>query len=396
MDAKWISPKTIIGPVATGSFYYPRTEIVEEIWDELEKGNFILIAAPRRVGKTSIMRDIEANPRERFKVKFQNIQGVISKDDFYKMLYGLILSCLKNSQKAKKWFEGYVKSKSITGISLEGGVTFEKVPLNYLDEINSVLGKFDKNTETVVLLIDELPEVLHRLNKNGKKDDAIAILNQLRTWRQSGYKLQFVFAGSIGIHYVVKAIEGRTSGLNDLNKTICNPLLDDEPDDYVSWATNGATVQYSGKMKQCLLEKIQSYYTPYFINLMLYEIDRKAKLRRDNVISESDVDEAFLNIIRNNDYFADWKSRLKEYMPKDEFNFVNEILIHIAHKDSIPVQIIYDKAVRYDKQTDYMDLLSDLMQDGYIVEDNEGSNNYVFVSPFLKAFWKRNNPIYHE
>lgn len=397
MDTEWISPKTILGPVATGDYYYPRKEIVEEIWCELEKGNFILIAAPRRVGKTSIMKDIEANPRANFKVKFESIQGVNSKEEFYKILYKLILTCLNNSSKAQKWLAHYVKSKSIVEITIEGGIKFSNVKVDYLEEINSIFKQLDENTETIVLLLDELPEVLHRLNKNGKKDEAIAILNQLRTWRQSGFKkLQFVFAGSIGIHYVVKAIEGRTSGLNDLHKVICNPLVGEEPHAFIEWSTADATVQYTETLKNYLLQKIQYYYTPYFINLMLDEINRTAKKRKNPNITEADIDIAFLTIEKNNDHFADWKNRLKDYMPKSDFDFVNEILIHVAHKETIAIQAIYNKAVSHEKTDDYMDLINDLEQDGYLVEGTVGSQNYVFISPFLKVFWKRNNPIYNE
>jgi len=397
MKTNWISPRTILGPPATGKYYYPRKEIVEEIWDELEKGNFILIAAPRRVGKTSVMRDIEANPRENYKVTFENIQAVKSEIDFYKTLYKLILNCLSTSKKASKWLSAYIKTKKITEISTSG-IKLEDKELDYLQEINTIFKELDSNTETIVLLLDELPEVLHQLDKTGKKDEAIAILHQLRAWRQSNLKkMQFVFAGSVGIHYVVKNIEGRTSSLNDLIPAICNPLAREEALDYIEWATsNKASVQYENEVKNYLLQKIQHYYTPYFINLMLGEIDKIARKRNNATITEKDIDQAFLNVEKSNEHFADWKKRLQDYMPKEDFNFVNDILMHIAHRGSISIQTIYDKAVRQDMTVDYMDLISDLMQDGYLVEDADGSHNYVFISPFLKAFWKRNNPIYNE
>ena len=72
--------------------------------------------------------------------------------------------------------------------------------------------------------------------------------------------------------------------------------------------------------------------------------------------------------------------------------FVNEILKHIAHRDRITIQEIYDKAIKYEKEDDYMTFIRDLQQDGYIVE-NEGK--YIFISPFLKEFWKLDNPIYN-
>lgn len=397
MKTNWISPKTILGSPATGNYYYPRTEIVEEIWDELEKGNFILIAAPRRAGKTSVMRDIEANPRENYKVTFENIQAVKSEIDFYKTLHKLILNCLNTSKKASKWLSVYIKTKKISEISTSG-IKLEDKDLNYLHEINTIFKELDSNTETIVLLLDELPEVLHQLDKTGKKDEAIAILHQLRAWRQSGFKkLQFVFAGSVGIHYVVKNIEGRTSSLNDLIPAICNPLTREEALNYIEWATsNKASIQYVDELKNNLLQKIQHYYTPYFINLMLGEIDKAARKRNSTTITEKDIDQAFLNVEKSNEHFADWKKRLRDYMPKDDFNFVNDILIHIAHLNSISIQTIYNKAVKQEKTVDYMDMIHDLVHDGYITETSEESHNYVFISPFLKAFWKRNNPIYHE
>lgn len=84
MKLNWISPKTIMGSVAAEStYYYPRTAIVNEIWQELDKGSYISIAAPRRVGKTSIMRDLERNPRAGYIVKFESIQAVQSEAEFY-------------------------------------------------------------------------------------------------------------------------------------------------------------------------------------------------------------------------------------------------------------------------------------------------------------------------
>lgn len=179
--------------------------------------------------------------------------------------------------------------------------------LNYLDEINSIFTDLGDKGETVILLLDELPEVLHHLNKIGKKEEATAILRQLRVWRQSNFKkLQFVFAGSVGIHYVVKNIEGRTSSLNDLIPAICNPLTKDDAEHYITWATsNNASVQYDPEIKTYLLQEIQHYFTPYFINLMLEEIDKIARKHKSGAISKEDIDQAFLNVEKDNQHFAD-------------------------------------------------------------------------------------------
>ncbi len=393
MEQSWKSPNTIIGPAATGNYYFQRDEIVNEIWKELEKGNYILIAAPRRVGKTSVMKYMEENPLENFKLVFKNIQSIKSENELYEELYRLILSCLNKSTQLKQWFGQYLKSKSISEIDLSGNIKFSDVDIDFKEEIDNIIPKIEDNGETIVLLIDELPEVLHKLNKNGKKEEAISILKNLRGWRQNGQfkKMRFVLAGSIGIHYVVNTIEGRNSDLNDLVKIPCNPLEKTETNAYFDWATKNATVQYTVEMREYLLSKIL-YFVPYFFNIMLDVIDNRSKKDKNPAVTKQSIDAAFDLVIKNNDYFKDWKKRLSDYLPKEDFSFVNELLIHIAHKDKISIQEIYNKAVNYNKVDDFMEFVSDLERDGYIVENNL---QYVFISPFLKEFWKRNNPVYN-
>ena len=164
-----------------------------------------------------------------------------------------------------------------------------------------------------------------------------------------------------------------------------------EVNDYLDWATENATVQYSAELREYLQDKIR-YFVPYFFNIMLDTIDKTARNGNNPNINSLSIDRAFELAIKNNDYFKDWKKRLSDYLPKEDFSFVNELLIHIAHKDKISIQEIYNKAVNHNKVNDYMDFVNDLEHDGYIAEQNQ---KYVFISPFLKEFWKRNNPVYN-
>ncbi|PXY42310.1 hypothetical protein DMB65_03520 [Flavobacterium cheongpyeongense] len=393
MKNNWIAPKIIIGKDATGEYYYRREYIENEIWSEIKKGNNVLIAAPRRVGKTSVMKYLIENTESGYKLIFRNVQGIDTEKEFYKTIYELIIKCLNKFKSNKQLITDYFKQKKITEISWSGGITIEDNEIDYLYEINNLIPKLDVNGETIVLLIDELPEVLHNLHKKGNNDIAKSIIKNLRQWRQeNGYeKLQFVLAGSVGIHYVVNLIDGRTSDINDLNKIYYQPLNENEVDHYIDWATNKASVLFDNALKGYLRTKIQ-YFVPYFINLMLDEIDKTARKNKNTVISEIDIDNAFNSIIRNNDYFSDWKKRLSDYLPKEDFKFVNDILKHIAHRDQITIQEIYNKAQTFDKEEDYMSFIKDLTQDGYIVENN---SKYIFISPFLKEFWKLDNPVYN-
>jgi uncharacterized protein len=392
MSKDWIGPHIIIGSSATGNYYYPRPQIVADIWEELKKGNNAVLAAPRRVGKSSVMIDMAENCPKGYKCIFKNIQGIKSEEAFYKLLYGLIVSCLNPFQKTKVWVQELWKEHKIDEISIDGKVKLKDTVIDYLDEVNRLLPKLNNKEIKIVLFIDELPEVLHNLHKAGKTQEAASILENMRRWRQEEeYKnLRFVLAGSIGIHYVVKTIEGRTTDLNDFNPVKFEVLSVDEAEHYMQWATsNNASIQYNENCSKHLLSKIQ-YYVPYFINLMLDEINKSARKNNNPNITIDDIDKAFDAIVKSSDHFKDWKNRLFDYMPKDDANFLNDILIHIAYKDSIGKQKIHDIATAHNKVMERMDLLDELEKDGYITEQGD---THIFVSPFLKAFWKRNNPV---
>ena len=395
MNKDWKSTtRLVLGPVATGSSYYPRQDIIENIWVKIESNAHVLIAAPRRVGKTSVMKAMLLEERDGFSIAFESIQNIKSEKEFYKRIYDLIFGSLSKKEKLQEWLKNLSKTISIKGIDVKGKVELEKVEIDYLSAITSIAEKIAEHNETVVLLIDELPEVLFTLYKAGQVEEAKSILKTLRVWRQEDAfkKLKFVFAGSVGIHFVVKHIEDRTSDLNDLAKVNYEPLSKVEAKNYIDWATENATIQYDETLKEIILEKI-NYYVPYFINLLLDRIDKQARAKENPHIRSADIDFAFDFVVKDTEYFKDWFNRLNDYLPATDFDFVNEVLIHTAHKNTISIQEIYDKAVKHKKTTEYMLLINELENDGYIVENKNG---YVFISPFLQAFWKKINPIYND
>lgn len=386
----WISPRIIIGNTAIGDYYYNRPGIVAEIWEEIEKGNHVLLAAPRRIGKSSVMIFMSEHCAEGIKAKFENIEGITSEEGFYKRIYELMQECLSRFQKAEKWLGEDVKI-SVKKVSTTG-VEFGETKTVYLDEIRKILLQLQKNKVKIVLFIDELPEVLKFLYKNNKKEQASSILNNIRAWRQNEWKSNFalVLAGSVGIHHVVKTYEGRTADLNDLHSVKFEAFTNAETKDYIVWVTKNASVQYSEELQNYIITKI-TYSLPYFINLLLNEINIIAKKASNVEVNRAIIDKAFDAVIKNSDYFEEWRNRLFEYFPKEEADFLDEVLTNLAKKGSTNLRQVHDLAIKHQQQKKFVSLLDDLEKDGYIVEQNE---KYVFVSPFLQAFWKRSNPFY--
>ncbi|MBN8679150.1 MAG: ATP-binding protein [Chitinophagales bacterium] len=394
MKNTWTNPKVTIGNTAEGTFYFPRPFIEESIWEEIEKGNHVLIAAPRRVGKSSVMLALAENCPENTRCLFQNIQGIKSEAEYYRRFYELLLQCLNQFDRGLKWVAQFVKGIKIEEITLDGVKFGDKNDINFEQELKSLLTKIAESEVRVVLLLDELPEVLNNLRKQNRGEEAGNILNHLRELRQNPKlrnRLNLVLAGSVGIQHVVKAIEGRIADINDFNPVAFDPMTRTEALNYIHWATKDATVQYKPALAEYLLDQVR-HYIPYFLNLMLDEINKAARRANDPAIDSSHVNLAFQAIVVNSDHFKEWKNRLNDYFEPAEKAFLMEVLVHIAHKDNISPQILYDFAIKHQLQYAYMELVHGLEHDGYLTEQ---AGQYRFVSPFLQAFWRRDNPIYN-
>jgi len=391
---KWVHPNLIIGNKATGKYYFRRPEIEREISIEIKKGNHVLVAAPRRVGKTSVMEYLKSNCDENWMCVMENIQSISSENELYKRMYELILSCLNTNKQLWNKLGDKFREINLEEVGMEGKLKFgDKKQLDYKAEIDNLIPQLPKEIKLVIFL-DELPEVLHQLNKANKKAEANSLLKNLRRWRQGEEfnLLCLVVTGSIGLHHIVADITGRVTDNNDYGRVSFKPFNYKQAFDFIDFVTDSATVKYSADLKLYLLDKIQ-YKIPYFINLILTEVDKKAFTLNDVNITNDSIDDAFEKVILENENFKDWKKRLFEYFEISNAKFMNDILIEIAHLGVMNKRKIYDLSRKRNKVDSYMELVKILVNDGYVVEQEHG---YVFLSPFLATFWKNDNPIFDE
>ncbi len=391
MNKNWVSPNTIVGDAATGIRYLRREEINSEFWAEVKKGNHILFVAPRRVGKTSIMKDLAENPAAGYTCIYQNIEGVKSRNEFYQRLFELILHCVTKVSKAKALLGKWQNTYQIGEIT-KAGIKFNRKDIDYEVEVRSIIPELVDAQIHTVLFLDEFAEVILKLQKQGKQQDAIDILHTLREFRSDENFRHFtlVFAGSIGLEYVIKSID-RPKIINDIYRIHTVALSKNEADKLIYQLLNGSTITLDETVQMYLCDKIQ-HLLPYYIQLMLQELDTVAKAKSSPVINDEMIDEAFRKVVVKNTNFEDWLVRLRDYQQAN-FPFINAILIMCAHKKIITVQEVYDLAEKFSKTDNYMDFVDELMVDGYLIEFEE--HKYQFLSPFLQNFWLKKFPIYH-
>jgi hypothetical protein len=390
-NQEWVHPETITGPPAEGARFFRRDYINEGLWREINKGVHILFAAPRRVGKTSIMKDIVYQGKEDYLCIFENIQSINTNEQFYKRLYFLLLNQLGNITKAKKYLTKWLKTKGIEEINWEGGVKFKEKQLDYKNELLSLITKLSELNQKTVLFLDEFAEVIFRVKKKEGADSAIDILHTLREIRNKkdfSY-CYFVLSGSVGLDHVVESID-RLTLINDLHSLKVGALNETEANRFIRKITKGASMQIGKKELKHINSKLK-HMVPYFIQLIIEECNTILQNGTRADLTKEDIDNAFDIVVKTDKNLNDWEDRLKPpYLSIRAFRFCREILTRVAHFDEIPIQDIYNISIEHKEIDDYMNHLKMLVHDGYLIEFKE--NTYRFVSPLLQAWWKRQHP----
>ncbi len=382
--------KTIIGQAARGNDFFPRKQITEEIWTKLEAGSNLLLVAPRRVGKSSILFDLLDNPKEGYLVIYYTSESVNDINEFYRKLFNHIIDELdlvqKNLTKAKGLTNKFLSR--IKAISLKDlGLTFGDSQISYIDELNKLLDNINLKQDRFVILIDEFAETVQNILRDHNKQKAINFIQTNREIRQSPniYKrIQFVYAGSIGLENVVSSMDSMNS-INDLVPIKIRPLNLKEAKNLTDKIINNNDITFEQDAFNYLVNKIE-WLIPFFFQIILDEIDKILYNNKSKVINRATIDDAILTALKHRNYFENWFTRLRMAYKGEEFAFVKEVLNSISNNLSIKSIEITDLAIKYKIEETYRSMLNALIHDGYI--NNEGDPKvYRFNSPLLKEWW---------
>ncbi|MGR3176893.1 MAG: hypothetical protein ACUZ8E_02420 [Candidatus Anammoxibacter sp.] len=354
------------------------------------------MAAPRRSGKSSILKYLERNPRNGYLVKYKSVQSVDSINEYFKQIYKLLLEddsifniYKKHYEKAKGALKSFISR--IRGISTDGIEIDPEERVDYYSECKTLLKTLPNNFKTLLLLIDEFPDAVRNISNDSKKE-GIRFLQTIRDLRQelNNINLQFVYSGSIGLGNVVNKL-GRLDLITDIVNIELPPLNRKEAMELITRLVLGLKeerkdFEIGDQVKNYILEK-DSWLIPYYIQIIVDELFDLFN-ETNKKLTESTVDGVIDKIIRDRykyqDYFENWKTRLKQALERKEYNCALEILNYISTNGSMDYDAIYNLSVKYGID-DLKDITNVLEYDGYINKNLE--KIYMFNSIILKEWW---------
>jgi hypothetical protein len=202
-----IEPSVVLrvnpGGALTPAEVVGRDDFIAAVWRTLERQS-VLLTAERRMGKTSILRKMQAEPPLGMHPIKRSLQGIASPEEFTRSLIAdterALPGLLKRSLGA--WLKkAGVKKIGVSALSVEFEPTSDQT---WKDVISETLTVIDRDTDvSVVLLWDELPHMVASIRDNRGPLVARELLDLLRGVRETCSTLRMVLSGSLGLHHVV-------------------------------------------------------------------------------------------------------------------------------------------------------------------------------------------------
>jgi uncharacterized protein len=377
--------KNIVGQTPRGKDFYPRTRIVNKIYRRLDSGSHIFMSAPRRAGKTSIMRFLEDKPQKGYVFLYVSVEDIDDSEAYFKLLAEELLASeavsklAKASEKVSSIFEQFaehIKRVKVWNIEFE---TQEKEPPKFSKEFEKLMRTLNTTDFTIVFLVDEFPIALERIISEHGEKAAADFLHTNRSIRQRAKSgIQFIYTGSIGLPNIARKLNA-TATINDLNIVEVPPLSEKEALKFTMQLLNHYKVPFVNGSLKHMLDRL-SWLIPFFIQLVVQMLIDEYESNGTPVTKEL-VDEVLEKASnhRNNIYFENYYSRLDKSLKPAESSLAKEILLKIATEDRVAPDA-------FNGMEDASRILEILEFDGYI---NSHQDVFVFNSPILQLWWKK-------
>ena len=389
------------GQVVFDDNYFRRKADEEKVWKYIERGSDLVLLSPRRAGKTSLLRYLERNPKDGYVFLYVMVQSCNTEHEFYKQVLEALYSTdfVSNLEKIKKNAAEWVASvfSKIDKISIIGGVIKLRSPeeeLTYQDLIEAVT-KLQLD-EKLIIVLDEYPDVLEKINEKEGIDAATKFLTSTRALTQDiGFtsQAQLIITGSIGLDTLIAKMKC-TNLINATDKLQLSALTKEEAYKFVEFLIekNNSSMRLTEEVVEYLLQKVD-WLMPYYIEILWERLD---DICSDNRVVEPDkgtVDDAFEELF-NQIYrptFNHWVERLKR-LETLEASFAKEVLNMLANDTEVAFSscVNLSRSEKY-RSIDAQYVMDCLKCDGYIHEPNSSaltSKTIKFTSPILKEWWK--------
>lgn len=391
-----------------GDRFFDRETELGALRERVEDGTHTLLTAQRRMGKTSLVRELLRRLDEEgtFETVFVDLEAANGPEDAVaeiavqsKSVGGAWLAIKTSFANSLRGLGEHVDELSVSEarIKLRAGMS----PGDWRLKGDQILQALAKSDKPVVLAIDELPILVSRLLKgsdNRITAERAQATEEFLSWlRKNGQahtgRVCLVLSGSVGLHPVLHQV-GLTAQANiyapfDLlpwNQETATDCLAELAETYNLDLSQGVRTEMCRRLRSLVPHHVQQFFDH------LHEHLRRQDRHAPSLEDVSHVYKQQLLGVRGQTDLDHYESRLKVALDPEGYKAALELLTEAATNDGL----LSDEAVvryshGYEPTASVQNVLHVLEHDGYLERSDDG---YRFVSALLEDWWQARHGRY--
>jgi hypothetical protein len=408
--------KREVGNWVTGDRFWDREEDIPLFIEHLDEGAHILLVAPRRVGKTSLMREVARRIAERYVCLHIDLQKAQSPADAMVELSLATKPYLNLWARTKEAFKNTLSGIESLGVDELTIKLRDGLAADWQAKGERLLEGVASSEKPVVIFMDELPILVNRMLKGAEKRmtpegvrqaDAFVSFLRAQSIRHKG-TIRFVIAGSIGLQPVLRQA-GLSASVNTFTPFELGPWDAYTAIGCIEALAAEQKLQLEGGVPQkmvALLGSCVPHHVQVFFN-HLYIDARRSGMTQASVADAERVYGTSMLSSRGHVELSHFVERLEAVLDADILPLALDMLTEAAVTGHLSLEAIETLSADYmgelprrigflgsepDRGASRVPfgevargILDIFEHDGYLRRDGE---RYVFVSGLVRDWWK--------
>ena len=402
-----------LGPPVEGKKFFDREHELEVLTERVREGNHTVVVAQRRMGKTSIVRELlhrlkRSGEFETVFVDFEaasspakTVEELATASKRIRGVWGRAKDAFANVAGRTDEVSPSVKLDEVPEVTLNLKLRSNLDRGNWPTKGDAVLEAFANHDKPVVLAIDELPIFVNRIlmgSDHKMTREGIRSADEYLSWLRKNIqrhqdRLRLIVSGSIGLMPIVKRA-GLAAQVNVFSTFELKPwgeqtaieCLDELAANYGLNLSREVRGEMCRKLRCCVPHHVQVFFDK------VHEHLRRSRAKTATIDDVHEVWDQEMISIHANPALDHYPKRLQMVLGDEQYDLARELLTEATLADGR----LEDSALREHcrhwlsasdrKESDVEDVLHLLEHDGYLVR---GNNGYRFASGWLEAWWRR-------
>ncbi len=388
-----------------------REAFLADLWRTLRTGHVVL-TAPRRTGKTSVMNHLCDHPEHGFSVVSINVQELAHPADFFLTLLDALHDAhpvLVRDRLAAGWEMvrsalGRVEAVDVGGFKLALRESDPDWRENWRQHGDTLLARARDTRDPILFVVDEFPDMLLNLSRENE-----ALLRGFLAWFRAQRQnpspardpVRWLIGGSVNLAGTLDTL-GLVDLINDLEDVSLPPLTERDIQVFVNEMLSGREVPFDDEVPQRLITRL-GRPIPLFMQMATQELYQLWKREQRALVAE-DVDAVFATLIVGSGArtrLQHFHSRIRQYYAEPKRSLAYSLLGQISLSGSgLGRSTLFQETERaladlgialppFERRQTFNQLLLDLEHDFYVVEVEEGV--YDFARGVLKSWWRKHH-----